>query len=90
MAVTDEDVKQAKQDVINERNQRRMEKDVFGEVPPLPNPKPGSMTNPQNLPGKPEKKKMLGENATKYAKGGSASARADGCAQRGKTRGKMV
>ena len=26
----------------------------------------------------------------KMAKGGSASARADGCAQRGKTRGKMV
>ena len=25
-----------------------------------------------------------------YAKGGSASKRADGCAQRGKTRGKMV
>lgn len=25
-----------------------------------------------------------------YAKGGSASARADGCAQRGKTRGKMI
>jgi len=26
----------------------------------------------------------------RYAKGGSASSRADGCAQRGKTRGKMV
>lgn len=25
-----------------------------------------------------------------YAKGGSASSRADGCAQRGKTRGKLV
>lgn len=25
-----------------------------------------------------------------YAKGGSASSRADGCCQRGKTRGKMV
>ena len=25
-----------------------------------------------------------------YAKGGTASSRADGCAQRGKTRGKMV
>ena len=90
MAVTDEDVKQAKQDAINERNQRRMEKDVLGEVPPLPNPKPGSMTKPQNLPGKPEKKKGFGEGMVNYAKGGSASARADGCAQRGKTRGKMV
>jgi hypothetical protein len=28
--------------------------------------------------------------AIKMAKGGSASARGDGCAQRGKTRGKMV
>lgn len=28
--------------------------------------------------------------AKKMAKGGSASARADGCAKRGKTRGKMV
>jgi hypothetical protein len=26
----------------------------------------------------------------KYAKGGTASSRADGCAQRGKTRGKMI
>jgi hypothetical protein len=26
----------------------------------------------------------------KFAKGGSASARADGCAQRGKTKGRMV
>ena len=32
-----------------------------------------------------EKIKAMG-----FAKGGSASARADGCAQRGKTRGKMV
>jgi hypothetical protein len=29
-------------------------------------------------------------NQAGYAEGGSASARADGCAQRGKTRGKMV
>lgn len=28
--------------------------------------------------------------AKKMAKGGSASSRADGCAQRGKTRGKMI
>jgi len=42
----------------------------------------------------PEKKKaggMCGGGKTmKMAKGGSASSRADGCAQRGKTRGKMV
>lgn len=40
-------------------------------------------------------KNMLGLNApeeepTEMAKGGSASSRADGCAQRGKTRGKLV
>jgi hypothetical protein len=32
-----------------------------------------------------EKIKAMG-----YAKGGSASSRADGCAQRGKTKGRMV
>lgn len=31
-----------------------------------------------------------GGKIKKYAKGGSVSARADGCAQRGKTKGKMV
>ena len=31
-----------------------------------------------------------GEGVVKKAKGGTASARADGCAVRGKTRGKMV
>jgi hypothetical protein len=88
MAVTDEDVRQARQDAMNEKNQRRMEKGIYGE--PLPLPKPGKAVEPQTLPGKPEKKKSLGEGATKYAKGGTASARADGCAQRGKTRGKIV
>ena len=56
----------------------------------MPLPKPGKTVEPQTLPGKPEKKKSLGEDAIKYAKGGTASARADGCAQRGKTRGKIV
>lgn len=44
------------------------------------------------LPGK-GKTEKLGEGAKKYASGGSvssASKRADGCAQRGKTRGKIV
>ena len=89
MGVTDEDVAQAKQDAKNKRNQERMEMDVLGGIVPLPG-KPSKAPAPQNLPGKPEKKKSLGEGATKYAKGGTASARADGCAQRGKTRGKMV
>jgi hypothetical protein len=42
-----------------------------------------------------EKRRAAGEDykkggMLKMAKGGSASSRADGCAQRGKTRGKMV
>jgi hypothetical protein len=54
--------------------------------------KPENKSKPQNLPGK-GKTEKLGEGMTKYRAGGkvsSASARADGCAQRGKTRGKMV
>lgn len=89
MAVTEEDVAQAKLDARNKRNQERMEMDTLGDIVPLPG-KPGKAPAPQNLPGKPEKKKPLGEGAVKYAKGGTASARADGCAIRGKTRGKMV
>ena len=89
MAVTEEDVAQAKLDARNKRNQERMEMDTFGDIVPLPG-KPNDKAKPQNLPGKPEKKKPLGEGAVKYAKGGTASARADGCAIRGKTRGKMV
>lgn len=34
--------------------------------------------------------KAKGGSVKKYASGGSVSTRADGCAQRGKTRGKMV
>ena len=37
-----------------------------------------------------EHKGSKGTNLTKLAKGGSASARADGCAVRGKTKGTMV
>jgi len=42
-----------------------------------------------------EKRRAAGEDykkggCVKMAKGGSASSRADGCAKRGKTRGKMV
>ena len=88
MAVTDEDVKQAKQDALNKKNQERMEREVLGPGTILPG-KPGKAAEPQNLPGKPEPKKGLGEGATKYKKGGTASSRADGCAMRGKTRGKM-
>jgi len=75
-----------------EEQQRKMEKDVFGDAVILPG-KPGKAPEPKNLPGKPEKKKNLGEGATKYARGGkvsSASSRADGIAQRGKTKGRIV
>ena len=37
-----------------------------------------------------ERAKHKGQPLTKMAKGGSASKRADGCATKGKTRGKMV
>lgn len=43
-------------------------------APPMPNEGPTKDVKPPK----------------KYAKGGSVSSRADGCAQRGKTRGKMV
>lgn len=88
MPVTNEDVAEARRAARNKRNQERMEKEIYGE--PLPLPKPEKPAEPMILPGKPEKKKPLGEGAVKYAKGGTASARADGIAQRGKTRGKMV
>jgi hypothetical protein len=71
-----------------EEQQRKMEKDVFGDAVILPG-KPGKAPEPKNLPGKPEKKKNLGEGATKYAKGGYVRA-ADGIAQRGKTKGRIV
>lgn len=66
MAVTKEDVEQAKLDEKNRKDQERMEKEVHGKpiTPPPPPP-------------------------VKKAKGGTASSRADGCAMRGKTRGKM-
>ena len=59
---------------------------------PLPGKPSDKDKKPENLPGK-GKTEKLGEGMKKYASGGkvsSASARADGCAQRGKTRGKIV
>lgn len=38
----------------------------------------------------PDKKKEPKPEPVKKAKGGTASARADGCAQRGKTKGRIV
>ena len=61
--------------------------------------KPGKPDTIKEMPKKPSKQKPKGftpspetEKITKkyFAKGGTASKRADGCAQRGKTKGKMV
>ena len=49
---------------------------------PAPKPKPKPTMYPDSVP--------VDEPVKKMAKGGSASARADGCAQRGKTRGMML
>ena len=87
MAVTSLDVEQAKMDARQEKNQRRMEKDVFGDTTTLPG-KPGKQTAPSTLPGKPTKKKF-GEGMTNYRKGGYVSA-ADGIAKRGKTKGRIL
>lgn len=67
MAVTKEDVEQAKLDAKQKVAQEQMEKSLYGK--------------PVTAPVTPPAKKM--------AKGGTASSRADGCAMRGKTRGKM-
>lgn len=67
MAVTKEDVEQAKLDAQQKKAQEKMEKDIYGKP----------ITAPVTPP------------PVKKAKGGTASSRADGCAIRGKTRGKM-
>ncbi len=90
MPITKEEIEEARQADKSEKRQRQMEKEIYGE--PLPLPKPGKQESPSLLPGK-GKKEKFGEGATKYAKGGavgSASKRADGVAQRGKTKGKFV
>jgi len=48
---------------------------------PKPKPTPKPPTYPDSVP--------VDEPVKSMAKGGSASSRADGCAERGKTRGKM-
>jgi hypothetical protein len=45
---------------------------------------------PQDIDGGSVKPAPKASKPKKMAEGGSASARADGCAQRGKTRGRMV
>ena len=168
MAVTDEDVKRAKQDAINKRNQERMEREVYppskAESPSAKRSRKEAALKDESMLGLYAKEKdiprkikdaITGEDdygtslskgamyaadkaakehrseasgagktrgqvdseamdvarkaareaaaeerreargmkkggAVKRAKGGSASSRADGCAMRGKTRGKMI
>jgi ribosomal protein L18 len=47
-----------------------------------------SLTNTEEAPAKDPRDVVRGQRG--YAKGGSVSSRADGCAQRGKTKGTMV
>ena len=124
MAVTDEDVKQARQDAKNKRSQETMEqelsfpdfKDKVSEEAAKAKTKIGEHAAERSYysnvlkPGIRRSEKLSkvisardeADNEVKretrgkvpgLKKGGSvssASARADGCAQRGKTRGKMV
>ena len=55
-------------------------------TPPVAVVKPAAGVSPLATAGRPMRK----GGTTKMAKGGSASSRGDGIAQRGKTRGKMV
>ena len=63
-------------------NDDMLEKKKKKSAPPLP-PEAEDDGPPTGPDGKPLKPRPM-------AKGGSASSRADGCAQRGKTRGKMM
>lgn len=61
---------------------------TFKEKPPKPAPKPPVAASAASAASSPNKKAKGG--CVKMAKGGSVSSRADGVAQRGKTKGKMV
>ena len=50
----------------------------------------GAMRSQPGMRVQPGRRMKKGGSVKKYAKGGSASKRGDGCAQRGKTRGKFV
>jgi hypothetical protein len=63
------------------------------KVAPKPAPKPAEATTFRGLRAVNKERDRTGFNPSRlYAAGGSVSAskRADGCAQRGKTRGKMI
>jgi len=85
-----------KMDALTEKGYAETTKSLTGEMPdvkPLPGkvPSKSAAEEAKPLPGR-GKTQKLGEGATKYKSGGSvksASSRADGIAQRGKTRGKI-
>lgn len=70
MAISKEEIDQARADEKLKKAQERMETSIYGK--PVTTPSTPPATQP-----------------VKKAKGGTASSRADGCAMRGKTRGKM-
>jgi hypothetical protein len=70
------------------------DKDIYAAGGAIDKPKPKPMplpTSPSRVPPRLIEKKPLKPVIKKFAKGGStASKRADGCATKGKTKGKMV
>lgn len=83
MATTDQMVKDAKQDEYMEKAGKIYDKIMPTPDTTFPSPKPKDEK-------KPEDKNVVKPATKKMANGGSASARADGCATKGKTRGKFV
>jgi len=86
----------SKKEPVSEAEQR-MRDQMIQEVrdaemaPKLEKAYNDSLRNTEASKGKKkEEKKAAGGKAKAYAAGGSASKRADGCAVKGKTRGKMV
>jgi hypothetical protein len=88
-SVPELDALYSKMDALTNKGYEEATKSLSGE--PLPGKPSDKDKKPENLPGR-GKTQKLGEGMTKYASGGkvsSASKRADGIAQRGKTRGKI-
>jgi hypothetical protein len=61
-----------------------------GQPPKEPDDASAGKTDKKNLPEQPGSGILVDGKPLKRAKGGSVSARADGCCTKGKTRGKMV
>lgn len=69
-------------DILEKKKEPRVKDGVYNPDSGMPPPQDIDGASVKLVPKTPKPKKM--------ASGGSASSRADGCAQRGKTRGKMV